>query len=80
MPKQPKSVKGKRGENWNDPGPMRIHARDLYLKYPLMSAMDIARILGVSRQAVFKYVKDLTEGQEKRREEALAVLKKKEGL
>jgi predicted ArsR family transcriptional regulator len=80
LPKQSKSVKAKRGENWNDPGPMRIRAQDLYLKYPLMSAADIARILGVSRQAVCKYVKKLTGEHEKAREEALLELKKKEGL
>ena len=80
MPKQSKSVKGKRGENWNDPGPMRIRARGLYLTYPLMSAVDIARILGVSRQAVCKYVKNLTEEREKRRDEAIIKLKREEGL
>lgn len=83
MPKQSKSVKakhGERGENWNDPGPMRIRARELYLKYPLMSAADIARVLGVSRQAVCKYVKNLTEARKKLYEEALIKLKREEGL
>jgi DNA-binding transcriptional regulator LsrR (DeoR family) len=80
LPKQSKSVKAKRGENWNDPGPMRIRAQDLYIKYPLMSAADIARILGVSRQLVCKYVKKLTEERERAREEALVKLKREEGL
>ena len=59
---------------------MRIRARDLYLTYPLMSAVDIAHILGVSRQAVCKYVKNLTEEREKRRDEAIIKLKREEGL
>ena len=70
----------KHGKTWHDRGPTWKHARRLYLKYPLLPAADIARILGVSRQAIFKYVKDLMEGQEKRREEALVKLKLKEGL
>lgn len=59
---------------------MRIRAQDLYLKYPLMSAADIARVLGVSRQLVFKYVKKLSGQREKAREEAIIQLKRKEGL
>jgi predicted transcriptional regulator len=70
----------KRGEKWNDPGPTRKHAQRLYLKYPLLPAADLARILGVSRQAVSKYVKNLTEEREKRYEEALVKLKRREGL
>ena len=57
---------------------MQICARRLYLKYPLLPAADLARVLGVSRQAVHKYVEGLTEEREKRREEALIKLRRKE--
>jgi predicted transcriptional regulator len=50
----------------------------LFLKYPLLSVADLARILGVSRQAIDQYVEDLKDEREKRREEALANLKRKE--
>jgi predicted transcriptional regulator len=43
-------------------------------------AVDLAEILGVTRQAVHGYVRDLKDEREKRREEALAELKRKEGL
>jgi hypothetical protein len=52
----------------------------LYLKYPLLPAADLARILGVSRQAIDQYVDGLKEEREKRREEELVRLKRKEGL
>jgi hypothetical protein len=52
----------------------------LYLKYPLLPAADLARILGVSRQRIFQYVDGLNEEREKRREEELVRLKRKEGL
>lgn len=73
----------KHGKTWHDRGPTYENARRLYLKYPLLPAVDIARMLGVTKQAIFKYVKDapdLTNGHEKRRREALVELKKKEGL
>jgi hypothetical protein len=73
----------KHGKTWHDRGPTYENARRLYLKYPLLAAVDIARILGVTKQAVFKYVKDepdLRIGQEKRHEEALIKLKREEGL
>lgn len=62
------------------PKPTWEHGRRLYLKYPLLSVADIARILGVTRQAIDQYVEDLKEEREKRREEALDSLKRKEGL
>jgi predicted ArsR family transcriptional regulator len=69
---------GKHGKKWHDEGPTRKHARRLYLKYPLLSAADLARILGVSRQAIDQYVEDLKDEREKRREDALESLKRKE--
>ena len=73
----------KHGKAWHDRGPTYENARRLYLKYPLLAAADIARILGVTRSAIWKYVKDepdLRDGQEKRRAEALNKLKKEEGV
>ena len=70
----------KHGERWHDRGPTWKHARRLYIKYPLLAAADIARILGVSRQAIFKYVEGLTKEREKLNKEALIKLKHKEGL
>ena len=68
----------KHGKTWHDRGPTWEHARRLYLKYPLLAAADLARILGVSRQAIDEYVGGLKEEREKRREEALVKLKRKE--
>ena len=76
-----KSVQArKHGKTWHDRGPTWGHARRLYLKYPLLPAADLARILGVSRQAIDQYVDGLKEEREKRREEELVRLKRKEGL
>lgn len=61
------------GETW-------IQARRLYIKYPLLPAADIARILEVSRQAIDEYVRDLKDERETRRADALQRLKEKEGL
>jgi hypothetical protein len=72
--------KGKHGESWHDHGPLREHARRLYLKYPLLPSADIARILGVSRSRIAACVVGLQEEREKRREDALDKLKRKEGL
>jgi hypothetical protein len=66
------------GKTWHDRGPTWKHARRLYLKYPLLTVADLARILGVSRQAINGYVEDLKEEREKRRDEALVRLKRKE--
>jgi HTH domain len=66
------------GATWHDRGPTWRHARRLYLKYPLLPAADLARILGVSRQAINGYVEDLKTEREKRREDALDSLKRKE--
>jgi predicted transcriptional regulator len=63
-----------------DHGPTWKHARRLYLKYPLLQAADIARVLGVTRQAVCKYVRELNEERETLYEKALIELKRKEGL
>jgi hypothetical protein len=71
---------GKHGKTWHERGPTWRGARRLYLKYPLLPAADLARILGVSRQAINEYVEDLKEEREKRREEALVKLRRKEGL
>jgi hypothetical protein len=68
----------KHGKTWHDRGPTWAHARRLYLKYPLLPAVDLAEILGVSRQAVDGYVRDLKGERKKRRKEALANLKRKE--
>lgn len=73
-----RSTERKHGKTWHDRGPTWEHSRRLYLKYPLLAAADLAYILGVSRQAVDGYVRDLKEERKKRREEALANLKKKE--
>jgi hypothetical protein len=70
----------KHGKTWHDRGPTYKHARRLYLKYPLLPAADLARILGVSRQAVYEYVEGLAEERAKRYESALIELKRKEGL
>ncbi len=70
----------KHGKTWHDRGPTWSHARRLYLKYPLLPTADLARILGVSRQVVYEYVEGLTEEREKRYEEALVKLKRKERL
>jgi hypothetical protein len=68
------------GKTWHDRGPTWGHARRLYLKYPLLPAADLARILGVSRQAINEYVGELKAQREKRRDEAIASLKRREGL
>jgi len=70
----------KHGKRWHDPGPTRVQARRLYLKYPLLAAADLARIFEVSRQAIDQYVAGLKEEREKRREEALCQIKRREGL
>ena len=70
----------KHGKTWHDRGPTWKHARRLYLKYPLLPTADLARILGVSRQAIYEYVEGLKEERKKRYEEALVNLKRKEGL
>lgn len=82
MPKQLMELKSERkhGKTWHDRGPTYENARRLYLKYPLLPAADIARLCGVTRQAIFKHVADLAEEREKAREEALINLKRKEGL
>jgi HTH domain len=71
---------GKHGKTWHDRGPTWHNARRLYLKYPLLAAADLARILEVSRQTIDQYVDGLKEEREKRREDALVKLKAKEGL
>ena len=70
----------KHGKAWHDRGPTYENARRLYLKHPLLPVSDIARILGVTRSAVYQYVDGLMEEREKRYEEALIKLKKEEGL
>jgi hypothetical protein len=70
----------KHGKTWHDRGPTWGHARRLYLKYPLLPVADLGRILGVTRQAIYDYVEGLTGEREKRREEELVKLKRKEGL
>lgn len=70
----------KHGKTWHDRGPTYEHARRLYRKYPLLPVADLARILGVHRQTVYEYVEGLEEERERRREEELVRLKRKEGL
>jgi HTH domain len=80
MTKPKRQTAGQHGKTWHERGPTWRHARRLYLKYPLLPAIDLARILGVSRQAIDQYVEGLKEEREKRRGEALVKLKRKEGL
>jgi predicted transcriptional regulator len=61
------------GETWE-------RARRVYLKYPLLPAADIARLLGVTRQTVDEYVKELKEEREKLHDDALEQLRRTEGL
>ncbi len=68
------------GKDWHDRGPVWTNARRLYLKYPLLSVADIARILDVKRQRIDQCVTGLKAEREKRREDALKDLKRKEGL
>jgi hypothetical protein len=55
-------------------------ARRLYLKYPLLPMADIARLLGVSRQAVDQFCLDLKDERERRRQDALEKIRINEGL
>jgi len=73
MAEQKERKEREHGETWE-------RARRLYLKYPLLPASDIARILGVSRQAIDEYVRDLKPEREERHTAALANIKRKEGL
>lgn len=61
------------GETWGN-------ARRLYLKYPLLTVADIARMLDVSRQAVNEYVDSLKEEREGLRTRDLSRIKQREGL
>jgi Mn-dependent DtxR family transcriptional regulator len=56
------------------------HARRLYLKYPLLTVADIARMLDVSRQAINEYVDDLKEEREGLRTRELSRIKQREKL
>jgi predicted transcriptional regulator len=67
-------------DTYHERGPTYHAARRLYLKYPLLPASDIARILGVSRQAIDEYVRDLKPEREERHAAALASIKRGEGL
>jgi DNA invertase Pin-like site-specific DNA recombinase len=84
LPKQSTKRKSaeaqKHGEKWHDPGPTRKHAERIYIKYPLLPITEIANILGVSRQVIHAYIKELTKERERAREEAIASLKREEGL
>jgi len=73
MAEQKERKEREHGETWE-------RARRLYLKYPLLPASDIARILGVSRQAIDEYVRDLKPEREERHAATLASIKRKEGL
>jgi predicted transcriptional regulator len=68
------------GETWHEYGPTRETARRLYIKYPLLSVADIARMLTVSRQAIDEYVRGLKEERERLHANALARIRKEEGL
>jgi hypothetical protein len=70
----------KHGERWHDPGPTRKHAERLYVKYPLLPITELANVLGVSRQVIHDYVKDLAGERERARKEAIIKLKREEGL
>jgi len=71
---------GKHAKRWHDPGPTRKHAERLYVKYPLLPITEIANVLGVSRQVIHDYVKDLAEERGEARKDAIIKLKREEGL
>jgi predicted DNA-binding protein YlxM (UPF0122 family) len=76
-----KSVEAqKHGKRWHDPGPTRKHAERLYIKYPFLPITELASILGVSRQVVHDYIKDLAKERERARQKELVKLKREEGL
>jgi len=52
----------------------------LYLKYPLLTVADIARMLDVSRQAINEYIDDLKEEREGLRTRELNRIKQREKL
>jgi hypothetical protein len=68
------------GENWHDYGPTRETARRLYLEHPFISPSDLAKILGISRARFYACVDDLHDERKRRCEDALTLIKKKEGL
>jgi hypothetical protein len=71
---EPKERKARdHGETWG-------HARRLYLKYPLASPADLADLLGVSRARFYACVDGLQAEREARHKDALASIKRKEGL
>ncbi len=61
------------GETW-------AQARRLYLKYPLLTIADIARMLDVSRQAIDEYIGGLKEEREGLRTRELERIRHREGL
>ena len=63
----------KHGETWSQ-------ARRLYLKYPLLTIADIARLLGVSRARVNECLEGLKEEREGLRTRELERIRHKEGL
>ena len=61
------------GETWEQ-------ARRLYIKYPLASPADLAVLLGVSRARFYACVDGLQAEREARFMDALARIKRAEGL
>jgi hypothetical protein len=71
---EPKERKAREhGETWEQ-------ARRLYLKYPLASPADLADLLRVSRARFYACVEGLQVEREARYRDALASIKRKEGL
>jgi len=68
------------GKTWHDRGPLWERARSLYLRYPFVSPADLATVLKISRARFYACVEGLQEEREERYREALASLKRKEGL
>jgi hypothetical protein len=61
------------GDTWEQ-------ARRLYLRYPFVSPADLADLLGVSRARFYACVEGLQAERETRYRDALASIKRKEGL
>jgi putative heme degradation protein len=72
------------GETWHEYGPTRERARELYLKYPLLDASDLAQLLGISRARLYQCVTGLQDARERARMTAykamLTDVKRTEGL
>lgn len=68
------------GKTWHDRGPLWERARRLYVQYPFVSPADLAGLLNVSRARFYACVEGLQEERERSHRDALASIKRKEGL